>query len=229
MRAMILAAGRGQRMRPLTDNMPKPLLPVAGKPLIDYHLEKLARAGVKDVVINHAWQGASLHQHIGNGQAYGLNVAWSAEPEGGLETAGGIIKALPLLGDEPFWVINGDVWTDYAFSSLPTTLDDALGHLILVTNPQHNQNGDFQLAQDRVELPEAGPGYTFSGLSLLSPQLFAGYPVTKLALKPLFLAAIQQQQLQGSVYNGQWTDVGTPQRLEQLSAQLLAQRRQQEQ
>lgn len=226
---MILAAGRGQRMRPLTDSIPKPLLPVAGKSLIDYHLEKLARAGVKEVVINHAWQGARLQQHIGNGQAYGLDVAWSAEPEGGLETAGGIIKALPLLGDDPFWVINGDVWTDYEFLNLPTTLEDALGHLILVANPEHNHSGDFQLSRDRVELPDVGPSYTFSGLSLLSPELFAGYPVTKLALKPLFLEAIQQRRLQGSVYNGQWTDVGTPERLEQLSGWLLAQQQRQEQ
>lgn len=226
---MILAAGRGQRMRPLTDSMPKPLLPVAGKPLIDYHLEKLAGAGVTQVVINHAWQGARLQQHIGNGQAYGLDVVWSAEAEGGLETAGGIIKALPLLGDEPFWVINGDVWTDYEFSDLPTTLGDALGHLILVANPQHHSSGDFEVVEGKVALPQSGASYTFSGLSLLSPQLFAGYPVTKLALKPLFLEAIQQQRLQGSVYHGQWTDVGTPERLQQLSDRLLAQQRQQEQ
>ncbi|MGX5914970.1 N-acetylmuramate alpha-1-phosphate uridylyltransferase MurU [Aliidiomarina sp. Khilg15.8] len=216
---MILAAGRGSRMRPLTDTQPKPLLPVAGKALIDYHLEKLAAAGVTRVVINHAWLGEQLEAHVGDGTAWGLQVVWSPEPEGGLETAGGIVQALDALGDKPFWVINADVWTDYDFRQLPTNLGSDLGHLVLVPSPPHNAAGDFGLQEDRV-VQNAQPGLTFSGISLLHPALFNGLEVSKYPLKPLFENALSNQQLSGERYDGRWCDVGTPQRLRQLEEEL---------
>lgn len=219
MHAMILAAGRGNRMRPLTDTQPKPLLPVNGKALIDYHLEKLAAAGVSRVVINHAWLGKKLESHIGNGAGWGLQVVWSPEPAGGLETAGGIVQALDLLGDDPFWVINGDVWTDFDFRQLPTDLGADLGHLVLVPNPQHNTTGDFSLEGDRVTA-DGSPGFTFSGISALHPHLFAGLEVSKYPLRPLFDQALESGALQGQLYEGRWCDVGTPARLQALEHRL---------
>lgn len=213
MKAMILAAGRGERMRPLTDNTPKPLLEVQGKPLIFWHLEKLARAGVSDVVINTAWLGAALENAIGNGAQWGVQVHWSREPSGGLETAGGIIQALPLLGNAPFWVINGDIWTDFDFNLLPPTLaEEQLGHLVLVANPPHNERGDFGLAADS-KIVAFEPRYTFSGMSMLHPKLFTGHAPGRLALRPLFEQAISHSLLTGQLHHGLWTDVGTPARL----------------
>jgi len=223
MKAMILAAGRGSRMRPLTDNQPKPLLPVAGKPLLAYHLEKLAEAGVNEVVINHAWHGKQIENFVGDGSEWGLQVSLSAEPEGGLETAGGIIKALPLLGDEPFWVINSDIWTDWNYQDLPTHLEDEeLGHLIMVDNPVHHSDGDFAIENGRlVNEVEAGQQTkTFSGVGLYRKQLLAPYPEGKQALKPFFDQAIKQKQLTASCRDGFWTDVGTPERLHQLNQRL---------
>lgn len=219
MHAMILAAGRGSRMRPLTDTRPKPLLEVAGKALIDYHLEKLAAAGVTRVVINHAWLGEQLKQHIGDGSRWGLQVIWSPEPDGGLETAGGIVKALDALGDHPFWVINADVWTDYDFARLPTTLGSDLGHLVLVPSPAHNAAGDFGLQGDRV-VQNTASALTFSGISLLHPRLFDGLTVSKYPLRPLFEQALSRQLLCGECFTGHWCDVGTPQRLRQLERKL---------
>lgn len=219
MHAMILAAGRGSRMRPLTDTTPKPLLAVAGKPLLDYHLAKLAAAGVTRVVINHAWLGSQLEAYVGDGSAWGLEVVWSPEPEGGLETAGGIVQALDLLGEAPFWVVNGDVWTDYDFSQLPTSLGTDLGHLVLVPSPTHNAKGDFALQGDRVVQTDEGQ-LTFSGVSVLHPQLFAGLGVSKYPLRPLFEKAVAAGRLRGELYSGRWCDVGTPQRLRQLEQQL---------
>ena len=146
MRAMILAAGRGERMRPLTDQYPKPLLTVAGKPLIEYHLESLAAAGVRDVVINLAWLGEKIMEHVGDGHRWGVRVRYSPEGRNALETGGGIHRALPLLGPAPFWVVNGDVWTDYPLSRLPAE-PQGLAHLVLVDNPPHNETGDFHLDQ----------------------------------------------------------------------------------
>jgi MurNAc alpha-1-phosphate uridylyltransferase len=206
-------------MRPLTDSTPKPLLAVAGRPLLDYHLAKLAAAGVTRVVINHAWLGSQLEAHVGDGSAWGLEVVWSAEPEGGLETAGGIVQALNLLGEAPFWVINGDVWTDYDFSQLPTSLGTDLGHLVLVPSPAHNAGGDFALHGDRVVQAHQSQ-LTFSGISVLDPALFDGLKVSKHPLRPLFEQAVEAGQLRGELYSGRWCDVGTPQRLRQLEQQL---------
>lgn len=223
MRAMILAAGRGRRMRPLTDNQPKPLLPVVGKPLLGYHLEKLANAGINEVVINHAWRGEQIEDFVGDGSQWGLQVSFSAEPEGGLETAGGIIKALPLLGDDPFWVINGDIWTDWDYRNLPTRLDEEqLGHLIMVDNPVHHQDGDFVIENGVLAKGERGSEVrrTFSGVGLYRKELLAPYLEGKQALKPFFDRAIEKKQLAASCWNGFWTDVGTPERLHQLNQRL---------
>lgn len=221
MRAMILAAGRGQRMRPLTDTTPKPLLQVAGKPLLQWHLEKLVAAGVRDIVINTAWLGEQLESYFGDGSRWGARIFWSHEPAGGLETAGGIIQALPLLQHEdpeaPFWVINGDIFTDFDFRKLPTALGEDLGHLVLVENPEHHPHGDFRLLADRVQ---DHPHYTFSGMSVLSPQLFAGAAPGFLKLRPFLTHAIAQDKLSGQLHEGLWTDVGTPARFTQLNRQL---------
>ncbi|MRJ44995.1 nucleotidyltransferase family protein [Idiomarina loihiensis] len=223
MRAMILAAGRGSRMRPLTDNQPKPLLPVAGKPLLAYHLEKLANAGVNEVVINHAWHGEQIEDFVGDGSQWGLQVSFSAEPEGGLETAGGIIKALPLLGDDPFWVINGDIWTDWDYRDLPTDLEKGLlGHLIMVDNPIHHSNGDFAIENGLLVNGENenDARKTFSGVGLYRKELLAPYPEGKRPLKPFFDRAINKKQLAASHQDGFWTDVGTPERLHQVNQRL---------
>ncbi|HAS23614.1 nucleotidyltransferase family protein [Idiomarina loihiensis] len=223
MRAMILAAGRGSRMRPLTDNQPKPLLPVAGKPLLGYHLEKLANAGVNEVVINHAWHGEQIEDFVGDGSQWGLQVSFSKEPEGGLETAGGIIKALPLLGDDPFWVINGDIWTDWDYRDLPTDLEKGLlGHLIMVDNPIHHSNGDFAIENGLLVNGENenDARKTFSGVGLYRKELLAPYPEGKRALKPFFDRAINKKQLAASHQDGFWTDVGTPERLHQVNQRL---------
>ncbi|MCK7459609.1 N-acetylmuramate alpha-1-phosphate uridylyltransferase MurU [Idiomarina aminovorans] len=220
MKAMILAAGRGSRMRPLTDNQPKPLLPVAGKPLLAYHLDKLAQAGVNEVIINHAWYGQQIENFVGDGSQWGLQVSFSVEPEGGLETAGGIIKALPLLGDEPFWVINGDTWTDWDYRDLPTHLEDEqLAHLIMVDNPVHHPRGDFAL-DNGLLIHNGLENKTFSGMGLYRKELLQPYPEGKQALKRFFDRAIKQKQLTASCWGGHWTDVGTPERLHQLNQQL---------
>lgn len=227
--AMILAAGRGTRMRPLTDTQPKPMLPVNGQPLIFYHLHKLAAAGVRHVVINHAWLGNMLQQAIGDGGAFGVQVHWSAEPQGGLETAGGILHALPHLGGADFIVVNGDVWSDYDYARLQKLTDSRLGHLVLVDNPVHHPQGDFGLIADGlneliVQKPNPrAPTYTFAGVSVLSTQLFKGHEQGFYKLRPFFERAIQQQCLSGEHYSGQWCDVGTPERLAQLDAQLRRQ------
>lgn len=222
MKAMILAAGRGQRMRPLTDSVPKPLLPVNNKPLIEYHLEKLSQAGVTDVVINYAWLGEQFPKVLGDGSRWGVSIHYSPETAGGLETAGGIINALPLLGDAPFWLINGDVWTDLDFNRLPTSLDDDVANLMLVANPEYNAKGDFGVQNGRVKVADGNlPSYTYSGIGLYSPHWFVGRPIEKLPLRPMFDKAIQQQRLAATVVSdAQWTDVGTPERLAQLDQQL---------
>jgi len=223
MKAMILAAGRGKRMRPLTDSQPKPLLEAGGKPLIEWHLEKLADAGCKEVVINTAWQASKLHKALGSGKRWGVRILWSDEPEGGLETAGGVLHALPHLGDDPFILVNGDIWTDYDFAELPNLSAEALGHLVLVDNPPHHPNGDFVLesAGNQLSLRASEQtGLTFSGVSVLHPQLFAGHSVGFLPLRPCFEKAIQAKALTGEHYAGHWTDAGTPQRLQELNALL---------
>lgn len=227
MKAMILAAGLGTRMRPLTDAMPKPLLEVGGKPLIVWHLEKLAQTGFTDVVINTAWLGEQLEAALGSGSDFGVRISWSHETEP-LETAGGIIKALPLLGTSPFLVINGDIWLRYDFALLRMSYAhmQKLAHLVLVNNPDHHPHGDFAL-QGRmfagVECTvrnEGDPNFTFAGVSVLNPRLFSGLPNGKRQLAPLLREAISQEQVTGEYFAGPWVDVGTPERLTELDRQI---------
>lgn len=212
MRAMILAAGKGERMRPLTLHTPKPLVPAAGKPLIEYHLEALARAGITEVVINHAWLGQQIEDHLGDGSRFGLKIRYSPEGEP-LETGGGIFKALPLLGDAPFLLVNGDIWTDYDFAGLCRPLQ-GLAHLVLVDNPGHHGRGDFHLRDGQVADGDDAPGtLTFSGVSVLDPALFAGCQPGAFKLAPLLRRAMAAGQVSGEHFTGCWVDVGTLERL----------------
>lgn len=221
MQAMILAAGRGERMRPLTDTTPKPLLPVAGKPLISWHLEKLARAGFKHVVINHAWLGDRIETALGDGSQWGLSIRYSAESTA-LETAGGIATALPLLGQEPFLVINGDIWCDWDVSMATQASDwlkqrQCLGWLLLVNNPPHHPDGDFSLNDQGYVLSSGSPRLTFSGVGVYDPRLFSGVEAglpSKLA--PILRQEMAGQRIIGAHHQGIWIDVGTPQRLMEL-------------
>ena len=221
MKAMILAAGRGERMRPLTDHTPKPLLPAGGKRLIEYHLEALASAGFHEVVINLAHLGEQIRDHLGDGERYGLSIAYSQEPEGALETGGGIFNALPLLGDTPFLVVNGDVWSDYPFKELREP--EGLAHLVLIDNPEHNPKGDFALEAGRVK-SEGERRLTFSGIGLYRPELFDGCEPGAFPLAPLLRAAMAEEAVSGEHFTGHWLDIGTPQRLEALN-QALAENR----
>ncbi len=219
MKAMILAAGRGERMRPLTDLLPKPLLAAGGKPLIVHHIEKLAAAGVTQLVINHAWLGHKLVAALGDGSALGVSIHWSAE-ESALETAGGIVQALPLLGYEPFLVINGDTWLDLDYRALVNQpLGDDLAHLWLVPNPPQHPQGDFSLQAGRVL---DTPALTFSGVGLYHPAAFAGLPSGARKLAPLLRDWMAQGRVGGSLLAGEWRDIGTVDRLRELDEQLLA-------
>jgi MurNAc alpha-1-phosphate uridylyltransferase len=219
MKAMILAAGRGERMRPLTDHMPKPLLPVAGRPLIVHHLERLRAAGIVEVVINMGHLGAQLPAALGNGRAWGLNIIWSPEPPEALETGGGIFQALPLLGTEPFVVVNGDIWTDYPFTQLPDA-PIGLAHLVLVDNPPHHAGGDFALLEDGQVMEQASPRLTFSGISVLRPALFKDCQPGRFPLGPLLRKAMAIGQVSGEHYRGGWRDIGSPERLAELNEAL---------
>lgn len=215
---MVLAAGRGERMRPLTDRTPKPLLPVAGKPLIVWHLERLARAGFREIVINHAHLGEQIEGLLGDGSAWGLHIIYSPEPPGALETAGGIANALPLLGDQPFLVVNGDIFCDWNFSR--AALGDQLAHLVLVDNPPHHPDGDFTLTEEKVGVGRTAT-FTFSGIGIYHPALFAGIvPGTPAKLAPLLRKAIDDGHISGEHHAGCWVDVGTPERLAALDSQL---------
>lgn len=215
MKAMILAAGKGERMRPLTLHTPKPLIRAAGVPLIEYHLNALAAAGFVDVVINHAWLGQQIEDHLGDGARFGLRIRYSPEGEP-LETGGGIHRALPLLGDEPFLVVNGDIWTDYDFARLRAPLD-GLAHLVLVDNPAHHPGGDFQLHQGRVSDGVPGePGLTYSGIAVLDPRLFEGCQPGAFKLAPLLRDAMAHAQVSGEHHPGHWVDVGTLERLAEV-------------
>lgn len=215
MKAMILAAGKGERMRPLTLHTPKPLVPVAGVPLIEYHLRALAAAGVKDVVINHAWLGAQIEEYLGNGAKWGLSINYSAEGEP-LETGGGIFKALPLLGDEPFALVNGDVWTEYNFSRLPQK-PEGLAHLVLVDNPGHHGRGDFCLRQGQVsDGQDDAQTLTYSGIAVIDPKLFEACEAGAFKLAPLLRQAMESGRVTGEHYNGHWVDVGTLERLAEV-------------
>jgi len=235
MKAMILAAGRGERMRPLTDSCPKPLLKVRGVALIEYHIRNLVAAGIRDIVINHAWLGEQLIAHLGRGERFAANISYSEEVIA-LETAGGIIKALPLLAeqdDEVFLVINGDIYCDFQFAHLPVLAPEYSAHLVLVTNPEHNPNGDFQLENGVLVNPKGNKQntYTFSGIALYRKsffkQFFKQHSATKYdnvmsqeavkPLAPMLRAAADQQQVSANVMHSDWTDVGTPERLAKLN------------
>lgn len=209
---MLLAAGRGERLRPLTDTVPKPLLEVRGRPLIEHHLEALSRAGFAEIVINLSWLGNQVRNHLGNGSDFNLAIEYSDEPEA-LETAGGVLQALPLLG-ERFIVVNADIFTDYDFSRLKRS--DSKAHLVLVENPQHNPDGDFSLVESMVG--NDGPTrYTFSGISQYHRSFFDGLLPGKQALAPLLHAAAKQQQVTGELFTGVWSDIGTLERLQVLN------------
>jgi MurNAc alpha-1-phosphate uridylyltransferase len=222
---MILAAGRGERMRPLTLETPKPLLRVGGRSLLEHHLRRLAAAGVREVVINVSWLGEQIEAFCGDGGRWGLAIAYSREPEP-LETAGGIIEALPLLGDGPFLVVNGDVWMEYdagALAARAAALPPGGAWLSLVANPPHHPRGDFALRDGRVTAPEPGQGtLTFSGVAVYHPVFFAACPRGARPLRPLFDRAIESGLLGGGLHDGAWTDVGTPERLAALDAALAA-------
>jgi MurNAc alpha-1-phosphate uridylyltransferase len=218
MKAMILAAGRGERLRPLTDTTPKPLLEVRGKPVIVWTIERLRRAGIRDLVINHAHLGAKIEHALGDGGAFDVAIRYSPEAQA-LETAGGIAKALPLLGEDPFIVVNGDIFCDFDFSGLRARLlGEGMAHLVLVHNPAHNENGDFALNGSHVAL-EGGRKSTFSGIALYRPDLFREVEYgAKAKLAPLLTRAIREGRVSGELHPGMWHDVGTPERLAELNA-----------
>lgn len=213
---MILAAGLGNRMRPLTDHKPKPLLEVAGKPLIVYHIEKLAAAGFTEIIINIAHLGFMIPEALGNGSKWGVRIVYSDEQEeGALESAGGIVKALSLFGDETFLVVNGDVWCDYEFDA-GFDLNGDLAHLILVDNPDHNVQGDFALEEGRV-LNEGTPRHTFAGIGYYSSKLFDDVAYGPSPLAPLLRKAMLTNRVSGELYRGEWRDIGTPERLAEVN------------
>ena len=220
MKAFILAAGRGERMRPLTDHTPKPLLVAGGKPLVAWHLERLAAAGFTEVVINHAHLGAHIEQALGDGSCWGLHIRYSPEPPGALETAGGIASALPLLGDQPFLVVNGDIYCDFDFGRFSGSTATG-AHLVMVANPAHHAGGDFSLDGERVIYANGEQTLTYAGIGIFSPSFFAGVlPGTVMKLRPLLDAAIAAGTLTGERFAGRWVDVGTPQRLAELDQEL---------
>jgi MurNAc alpha-1-phosphate uridylyltransferase len=217
MNAMILAAGRGERMRPLTDHTPKPLLVVGGKSLIVHHIERLAAAGVREIVINHAHLGEQIESALGDGACWGVHIRYSSEGKA-LETGGGIFRALPLLGPAPFLVVNGDIWTDLDFARLRLR-DGLLAHLVLVENPPHNPQGDFALAAGSV-LAQGEPRYTFSGIGVYRPDLFRDCAPSAFPLAPLLRDAMSRGLVSGELHSGHWSDVGTPARLQALDRML---------
>lgn len=219
MKAMILAAGKGERLRPLTLHTPKPLVRAGGVPLIEYHLRAIKSAGFESVVINHAWLGQQIEDHLGDGHQWGLNISYSPEGEP-LETGGGIFRALPLLGDEPFLVVNGDIWVDFDFSVLMKPLK-GLAHLVLVDNPPHHPGGDFALVDGQVHNDADQPRLTYSGIAVLHPQLFASCTEGAFKLAPLLREAMAKGLVTGERFAGRWVDVGTHERLAEVE-QILA-------
>ena len=214
MKAMLLAAGRGERLRPITDTLPKALVEVRGKSLIEHHLGALAKAGVRSVVVNLGWHGEQIAERLGSGERFGMTVTYSPEGENILETGGGIVRALPLLGDEPFLVVNADVFTDMPYD--PRPLDDADGHLVLVPKPAYRPYGDFALEDGRVSNAEDRP-YTFSGVAMYRPSMFANLEAGRFPLAPLLRDTADSGRLTGEVWNGMWEDVGTPERLAEVN------------
>jgi len=223
MKAMILAAGRGERMRPLTDSTPKPLLHAGGRPLIAWTLESLARSGVKEVVINVAHLAQQIEHALGDGARWDLRIHYSPEPEGALETAGGIANALPLLGSAPFLVVNGDIFTDYPFGTLLTRglpRGGTVAHLVLIDNPTHHPRGDFGLTDGQVRA-DGSVRYTFSGIGVYDPALFSEVPAgARHQLASLLKPQLERGRVSGEHYRGRWVDVGTPERLAALDRSL---------
>lgn len=231
MKALIFAAGKGERMRPLTEHTPKPLLPVGGKRLIEWHIEKLAAAGVSDIVINTSWLAECFEPALGDGSRWNLSLHYSYEGKEPLETGGGMLKALDILGDENFIAVNGDIWSDADYTTLPASMD-GLAHLLLVDNPEHHPNGDFVLGEDDKVLSEGSNKLTFSGIGVYRADLFSNWrniigeskgaeetpPRFKIA--PLLRHAMSIEKVSGEYHAGQWTDVGTPQRLDDLNKKL---------
>jgi MurNAc alpha-1-phosphate uridylyltransferase len=218
---MILAAGKGERLRPLTLHTPKPLVRAGGIPLIEFHVRALAAAGFSELVINHAWLGQQIEDYLGDGSRFGLRITYSAEGEP-LETGGGIFKALPLLGEEPFLVVNGDIWTDYDFAALRRPLQ-GLAHLVLVDNPAHHPSGDFCLQDGRVaDAADRESSFTYSGMAVLHPRLFAGCQPGAFKLAPLLRVAMADGQVTGEHFAGRWVDVGTHERLADVERLLAA-------
>ena len=217
MKALIFAAGKGERMRPLTDTCPKALLQVRGMPLIGWHLAALRAAGILDIVINSGWLGEQLPAQLGDGSAYGVNIQWSHEPPEPLETGGGMRRALHLLGDAPFVATNADIYTDFDYASLPAA-PTGLAHLVLVDNPQHHPRGDFALRAGRVHLC-GSERLTFSGIGVYRPELVAHYPEGRYGLAPILREAIDFGQVTGEHHRGRWSDIGTPERLALLNEQ----------
>jgi MurNAc alpha-1-phosphate uridylyltransferase len=215
MKAMILAAGRGERMRPLTDTTPKPLLKVWGKPLLEYTIENLQSAGFKQIVINLAHLGQQIRDYCGNGERWNVTIDYTDEGDTALETAGGIANALPLLGEEPFLVVNADIICDYPLATLRDRTID-LAHLVLIENPAHHPQGDFSLTSDSLLSDEGGEKFTFSGIGVYHPAMFQYFPTGPLKLRPVLDQAIQQNRISGEKYAGLWMDVGTPQRLTEI-------------
>jgi MurNAc alpha-1-phosphate uridylyltransferase len=212
MKAMILAAGRGERMGALTARRPKPLLDIGGTPLIEHHVVRLAASGVEEIVINLSYRGAQIREHLGDGSRFGVEILYSEEGEPPLETAGGIVQALPLLGDEPFLLVNSDIYTDFDFAGLLAGPREAT--LVLVPNPPHHPRGDFGVdALGRV--CAAAPLLTYAGVALFAPRSFAGLAPGRRPLKPWLDAAVERRELRAEVFAGLWIDVGTPERLEE--------------
>lgn len=220
MKAMLLAAGRGERMRPLTDSLPKPLVPVAGRPLIAWHLSALAAAGYREVVVNTSWLAEALHAALGDGASFGVRITWSDEGPVPLETGGGIFRAVPLLGPGPFLVVNADIWTDIDFARLELE-SDAHAHLVLVANPPHNVRGDFGLDGDRVVSRDTDR-LTYSGVGVFRPEFFHDSSAGRFPLLPLLNRAIAGRRVRGELHRGAWSDVGTAERLAALDARLRA-------
>ncbi len=220
MKALILAAGRGERLRPFTDHTPKPLLQAGGRPLIEHTLNALAQAGYTELVVNLAHLGEKIQAQLGNGSRFGVNIVYSQEGEEALETGGGIHRALPLLGEKPFLVVNGDLATDYPFDRLMNR-PSGLAHLVLVENPAHHPRGDFALQGEKV-LANGEPRHTFSGIGVYRPELFAGQKPGKFPLAPLLRLAMAEEKVSGELYPGFWMDIGTLERLQEFDERLKA-------
>ena len=218
---MILSAGRGARLRPLTDTLPKPLVEIGGQTLLELHLQRLAAANVRTVVINLGWLGEQIAERVGSGRRFGVNVIYSREHDEVLDTGGGIVRALPMLGDDPFWVLNGDVYTDYELRPLvmPSTAD---ARLVLVPTPDYRPNGDFGL-DDGLVRNEGAPLHTFSGIACYRPRFFAGRVAERFSIVPLLRAAADAGRMTGELYEGEWADIGTPERLQDLQRRVANQ------